>query len=154
MKRQRGFTLIEVVVVIAIVGILSATAIPFYNTYRMRTYGSEAKIMMKQILNAEVAYYLENDTFYPPNFGDWIVISHNSAINNPADIALIKQALNITIPEGHNLDFTFQRLPHPTSGVDAVWVTINSYKNSFPLFGGGATSITGILDSNGQRVVF
>jgi prepilin-type N-terminal cleavage/methylation domain-containing protein len=63
MKRNRGFTLIEVVVVIAIVGILSATAIPFYNRYRQRTYGSEAQVMVKQIIDAEIAYYLENDTF-------------------------------------------------------------------------------------------
>ena len=153
MKRERGFTLIELVVVIAIVGILSATALPFYNTYRMRTYGSEAKVMIKQILDAEVTYYLDNDTFYPLNIGDTIVISHNSALNNPADITQIKQALNIIIPEGHNLDFTFQRLPD-LNGIDAIWVTINSYNNSFPLFTGGGRFITGIINKNGKRVVF
>jgi prepilin-type N-terminal cleavage/methylation domain-containing protein len=152
MKRERGFTLIELLVVIAIVGILSATALPFYNTYRMRTYGSEAKVMIKQILEAEVTYYLEHDTFYPLNIGDTIVISHNPALNNPADIAQIKQALNIIIPEGHNLDFTFQRLPD-LNGIDAIWLTISSYNNSFPLHSGG-TFIMGNINKNGQRDVF
>ena len=148
MKRERGFTLIELVVVIAIVGILSATALPFYNTYRMRTYGSEAKVMMKQILEAEITYYLDNDSFFPLNIGDTIVISHNSALNNPADITQVTQALKIIIPEGHNLDFTFQRLPD-LNGIDAIWVTISSYNNSFPLHSGG-TFITEYVNRNGQ----
>lgn len=148
MKRERGFTLIELMVVIAIVGILSATALPFYNTYRMRTYGSEAKVMMKQILEAEITYYLDNDTFFPLNIGDTIVISHNSTLNNPADITQVMQALKIIIPEGHNLDFTFQRLPD-LNGIDAIWVTISSYNNSFPLHSGG-TFITEYVNRNGQ----
>lgn len=152
MKRERGFTLIELMVVIAIVGILSATALPFYNTYRMRTYGSEAKVMIKQILDAEAVYYVNNDDFFPLNIGDTIVISHNSALNNPADITQIMQALNIVIPEGHNLDFTFQRLPD-LNGIDAIWVTISSYNMSFPLHSGGAF-ITGIINKNGKRDVF
>lgn len=148
MKRERGFTLIELMVVIAIVGILSATALPFYNTYRMRTYGSEAKVMMKQILEAEITYYLDNDTFFPLNIGDAIIISHNSTLNNPADITQVMQALKIIIPEGHNLDFTFQRLPD-LNGIDAIWVTISSYNNSFPLHSGG-TFITEYVNRNGQ----
>ena len=104
--------------------------------------------MMKQILEAEITYYLDNDTFFPLNIGDTIVISHNSALNNPADITQVTQALKIIIPEGHNLDFTFQRLPD-LNGIDAIWVTISSYNNSFPLHSGG-TFITEYVNRNGQ----
>ena len=157
MKRERGFTLIELVVVIAIVGILSATALPFYNTYRMRTYGSEAKVMIKQILEAEVAYYVNNDDFFPSNLGDWIEVYHDgTALFNGAASATVIQdvadALKIIIPVGHNLDFVIRRAVDG-NGMDAVWVTISSYNNSFPLHGGG-TSITGIMNKDGQRLVF
>jgi len=148
MKRNRGFTLIEVIVVIAILGILSATAIPFYNTYRMRTYGSEAKVMIKQILNAEIAYYLENDTFYPPNLADTILICSNDSPNKQ-EITDIKNALKIVIPVRHNLDFTITRGVDSTD-VDAVLVTVGSARGAFALFSDGSRSITGSVNIDGK----
>ena len=65
MQRKDGFTLIELMVGLAIIGILFASAIPLYQTWQQRAYGSEAAIMVKQILDAEIIYYLENDVFYP-----------------------------------------------------------------------------------------
>lgn len=77
MRKQVGFTLIEFMVVVAILGIVAATGVPLHSTYRRRASGSEAQMMLKQILDAEIMSYLEYNSFFPDN--KTYIITHAGA---------------------------------------------------------------------------
>ena len=62
-KEQRGFTLIELAVALAILGILIAVAVPTYLSVRNRSYDSEAKEMIGELRSLAWSYYLERDEF-------------------------------------------------------------------------------------------
>jgi type IV pilus assembly protein PilA len=63
MKNQKGFTLIELMIVIAIIGILAAIAIPQFSAYRRRAYNSAALSDLKNFTTAQEAYYVDNATY-------------------------------------------------------------------------------------------
>jgi type IV pilus assembly protein PilA len=62
-KKKGGFTLIELMIVVAIVGILAAIAIPNYLKYQAKSKQSEAKTNLKGIYTVEMSYFTEHNTF-------------------------------------------------------------------------------------------
>lgn len=56
---QKGFTLIELMIVIAIIGILAAIAIPQFVTYRQKGYNTQAKGELKSFYTACQAYFAD-----------------------------------------------------------------------------------------------
>ncbi len=63
MKNQKGFTLIELMIVIAIIGILAAIAIPQFSAYRRRSYDSSAQADLRNAATAQEAYYVDNSNY-------------------------------------------------------------------------------------------
>ena len=62
-KDQKGFTLIELMIVIAIIGILAAIAIPQFAAYRKRSYDSSSTADLRNAATAQEAYYVDNDNY-------------------------------------------------------------------------------------------
>ncbi|ENX3032869.1 pilin, partial [Neisseria gonorrhoeae] len=76
---QKGFTLIELMIVIAIVGILAAVALPAYQDYTARAQVSEAILLAEGQKSAVTEYYL--------NHGKWPENNASAGVaSSPTDI--------------------------------------------------------------------
>lgn len=63
MNRSRGFTLIELMIVLTIIGILAAIAIPRFADTKNKAYIAEMKSELKNLVPAAEAWHLENNTY-------------------------------------------------------------------------------------------
>jgi type IV pilus assembly protein PilA len=63
LKGKKGFTLIELMIVVAIIGILAAIAIPNFLRFQAKSKQSEAKTNLGGIFTAEIAYFGEHNFF-------------------------------------------------------------------------------------------
>ncbi|HGT4337211.1 TPA: pilin [Neisseria meningitidis] len=75
---QKGFTLIELMIVIAIVGILAAVALPAYQDYTARAQVSEAILLAEGQKSAVTEYYL--------NHGKWPGDNSSAGVASASDI--------------------------------------------------------------------
>lgn len=100
---KKGFTLIELTIVILIMGILTTMAVPTYKRMILKSRSSmEAGGIISSIVNAQERYKIENGVFYPNN---------DSTIKNESSIV---KELKIKLSTSNNFNYFIEDL----SGVD------------------------------------
>jgi type IV pilus assembly protein PilA len=67
LQGPQGFTLIELMIVVAIIGILAAIAIPNFMRYQAKARQSEAKVNLGGIFTTATSYFAENNTYSVAN---------------------------------------------------------------------------------------
>ncbi|TAN59424.1 type II secretion system protein [bacterium] len=95
-----GFSLMELLVVLIIVGILAALAIPNYTRTRERAIDKEAQTVLSLVQAAERMYRLKSSTYY----GSAVL----SDINDNLKLNLAPQRWNYSIPAADPAGFTAQ----------------------------------------------
>jgi prepilin-type N-terminal cleavage/methylation domain-containing protein len=101
-RNEKGFTLMELMVVIVIVAILAAVAVPLYINYVRDAQRTEAKAAIGAIATAEQAYYLKSPNLNPgqqPTYTDLPTLEDPNV--GLVDIRDAEQRWNISVaPNG------------------------------------------------------
>ncbi|MGB3096145.1 MAG: prepilin-type N-terminal cleavage/methylation domain-containing protein [Candidatus Deferrimicrobiaceae bacterium] len=112
LRNKKGFTLIELMIVVAIIGILAAIAIPNFLKFQAKSKQSEAKTNLKGIYTAETGYFGEVNSY-----GDYQTVNWEPVGNSRYRFTLLTGSTD----EG-NMTLTFDAW----AGATPLWTT-NSF---------------------------
>jgi type IV pilus assembly protein PilA len=145
MKKQQGFTLIELMIVVAIIGILAAIAIPAYQDYTIRAQVSEGLNMAAEAKTAVGDYWSSKGTLPSNNTQAGMSQASSLTGNYVTSISMTNGAITITYGNRVNKKVVGQTLgltPYQNAAGNIVWVcgTAAAPSGASAISGGGTAT--------------
>lgn len=104
MREHKGFTMIELMMVVAIIGILAAVAVPQFEKYIKKSKSSEAPTNLRKIFDGELAYFYEEHTT-----GGGVIVSRQFVVTHTSSSwppGIDKRMGNFTSPDWNAIKFS------------------------------------------------
>ncbi len=114
-RKHKGFTLIEIMIVVVIIGILAALAIPRFRQAALKSKIDEAKVVLKHIYEAAQSYYSQYGSY--PSTADWgtFWVFHNASTKN--DNWVSPPGFKVDKPSGYpRFTYVMLHLKNPATG--------------------------------------
>ena len=132
---QKGFTLIELMIVVAIIGILAAIALPAYQDYTARAQMSEAMVLADGQKGAVTEYYADKGEFPGSNASAGIAAASDISGKYVAQVAVgtsgkITATMKDSQVAAGIASATLSLAPTPTSGA-VQWACTSSASDKF-----------------------
>ena len=119
--KQQGFTLIELMIVVAIIGILAAVAIPAYQDYTIRARVTEGLSLASGAKTAVAEYYSTNGTLPADNPTAGMAAAKSISGNSVRQVEFKNKEIEVTFSGGKEINSKLLFLKPDTTGGKIVW---------------------------------
>jgi type IV pilus assembly protein PilE len=120
--RSRGFSLIELMIVVVVVAVLAAIAVPAYRQYLLRTHRAEGMAAILSVAAAQEKFYVQNNTYADD---DALTDAPPDGLGIPATTENGYYTLAITDGDTDSFSVTATAAGTQTADTDCTTFTIN-----------------------------
>ena len=113
--RQNGFTLIELMIVMVIIGVLAAIALPGYQQYVIKSNRRAAQAFMMDVASREKQYFLDVRSYVAAADNAALAADTGLKLNVPTDVGK-RYTISVTLDAGPPLGFTVTAVPLAGTG--------------------------------------
>ena len=129
-RNSKGFTLIELMIVIAIIGILAAIAIPNFLRYRDKAFCARSETDAQNVIAAMSSYFADPDHTQIPTLDDLTSIEE-LVLNNTSEISITASGNGAIIWVGDDAE----RCPYVAAEDEVYWVYFGTDTGNDPGWG-------------------